>query len=391
MGSKAAIPARSATHPTPLLIDSLSVIAIDATYVLDPQPSGVSVYSRRLIESLAELQSPDKFLISYRLSRWKLRNRAPRIPVDEPGGQDRFTTVFFQEPWTFWLPRQAELFHSLAQRPAPFHFRKEVVTVHDLFPLTSRDYSSPDFQRKFSRLLVEAVRRATRVITPSIYTAQQLCRYVNLEKDKIRVVPEGVDLPKHLLEPEARRRSREEQVGSGNELVLVVGVIQTRKNTLGALRALARLPDRYRIVLVGGDGYGSEVVHNFLAESSLGNRAIVHGHVESAVLSLLYQSASVLLFPSFEEGFGLPVLEAMAHGLPVVASSKASIPEVGGDAVLYVDPADDAQIASQVLRAVEDNGTREQMIASGYARAREFPWSKTAEKTLEVYDEALRA
>lgn len=367
----------------------VSVIAIDATYVLDPRPSGISVYSRRLIESLAELDSPHNFLIGYRLSRWKRRSGMLRISRMGRPGAGKFTTYFFQEPWTFWLPKRAELFHSLAQRPAPFHFRAEIVTVHDVFPLTSRNYSSPDFQIKFSRLLVEAAQRAARVITPSAYTARQLSRYVDVARDKICVVAEGVDLPKRLLEPAARRRAREEHVGRGNELVLVVGVIQTRKNTLGALHALGRLPDRYRMILAGGDGYGSEAVHKFISRS-LSSRVIVMGHVTPAALFRLYQAASVLLFPSFEEGFGLPVLEALAHGLPVVASNTSSLPEIGGEAVLYTDPADDTQMAAQILKAVEDNNLRERLIAAGHARAQQFSWQETASKTLQVYNEALK-
>jgi glycosyltransferase involved in cell wall biosynthesis len=367
----------------------MPTVAIDATYVLDPQPSGISVYSRRLIESLAELESPHRFLVCYRLSRWKRRNRALKIAQHPRSMVRQFSTSFFQEPWTFWLPNRAELFHSLAQRPAPFHFRREIVTVHDVFPLTSRDYSTPGFQSKFSRLLIEATKRAARVITPSNYTAQQLCRNVDVDPEKIRVVPEGVDLPERLLPPEARRRAREERVGSGNELVLVVGVIQNRKNTLGALRVLARLPERYRMVLAGGDGHGSEAVHEFIARSGFVNRLTVLGHVEPATLSVLYQAATVLLFPSFEEGFGLPVLEAMAHGLPAVASGAASLPEVGGEAALYADPNDEAQFAAQVLRAAEDNDLREHMIASGRARAREFSWRKAAEQTLQIYNEVL--
>jgi O-antigen biosynthesis alpha-1,3-rhamnosyltransferase len=368
----------------------MSTIAIDATYVLDPQPSGVSVYSRRLIESLAEVQSSHSFLISYRISRWKRRHETLKLPSSAKPGTGRFSTCFFQEPWTFWLPRRAELFHSLAQRPAPFHFRREIVTVHDLFPLTSRDYSTPDFQRKFSGLLIQATNRAVRVITPSCYTAEQLRHHLGVDEEKICVVPEGVDLPERPLEAEARRRAKEERVGKGNELILVVGVIQTRKNTLGALRALAMLPDRYRMILVGGDGHGSEVVHEFISKGSIANRVGVLGHVKLEQLAILYQAASVLLFPSFEEGFGLPVLEALAHGLPVVTSNAASLPEVGGGAVLYADPHDEAQMAAQVEKATENKALREQMIAAGLARARDFSWRETAEKTLQVYNDALR-
>jgi glycosyltransferase involved in cell wall biosynthesis len=368
----------------------MPTIAIDATYVLDSQPSGISIYSRRLIESLSELESPYRFLIAYRLSRWRRRNRRVRFPASGPHERPPFTTCYFQEPWTFWLSTRAELFHSLAQRPAPFRFGKEIVTVHDVFPLTSRDYSAPDFQRKFSQLLIEATQRAARVITPSSYTARQLSRHAGVETEKIRVVPEGVDLPGKLLAPEARRWARDEHVGTGKKMVLMVGVIQTRKNTLGALRALATLPDAYRLVLVGGNGYGSEAVHDFIGRASLANRVVVLGHVEPETLYILYQAATVLLFPSLEEGFGLPVLEAMAHGLPVIASNTASLPEVAGEAALYVDPQDEAQIAAQLVRVTEDNALREQLVVSGFARVREFSWQRAARSTLEVYDEVLR-
>lgn len=363
---------------------SVPAIAIDATYAVDTQPSGISVYSRRLIESLAGIQSPYKFLICYRYSRWRRRSHFLQLRP-----RSRYSTCLFQEPWTFWLPKRAVLFHSLAQRPAPFRFRKEVVTVHDVFPLTGRDYSDPEFLRKFSRLLIESVQRASRIITPSQYTAAQLSRYAQGVEGKICVVPEGVDPPVRLLSADERRGLRERYVGAGKEMILVVGVIQTRKNTVGALRALCRLPERYRMVLAGGQGYGAEVASKFISANALGGRVTVTGHLRREDLSALYQAASVLLFPSFEEGFGLPLLEAMSHGLPAVSSNTASLPEVGGDAVLYTDPHDETQMAAQVLIAVEDRDLRERMIAAGQSRAREFSWKRTAERTLEVYAEVL--
>ena len=141
----------------------MATIALDATYTVDPQPSGMAVYSRRLIESLAALETTHHFLLCYRLSRFGRRREFLLPGARRP----TFSMRFFQEPFTFWLPWQARLFHSLAQRPPAFHFDKEVVTVHDVFPLTGRDYSTPEFQRKFSALLLEAVKRAARVIAVS--------------------------------------------------------------------------------------------------------------------------------------------------------------------------------------------------------------------------------
>lgn len=366
----------------------MSTVAIDGTYVVDPRPTGVSVYSRRLIESLAGIETPHRFLIGYRVSRWRRHTNFIRFENCANGWRPPFSTVLFQDPWTFWLPWQADLFHSLAQRPAPFRFRNEVVTVFDLFPLVGRGYSAPSFQRKFTRLLIEAAGRAARVITPSQYTADELVRHTGTARDKICVIPLGVDMPNpDRFFPAPGERER--WAGKGNELILMVGVVQTRKNTLGALHALERLPQRYHMALVGGDGYGSEPVHEYIQKSGLGSRLRVVGYASREVVESLYRAASVLLFPSFEEGFGLPVLEAMARGLPVIASGTSSLPEVGGEAVVYVNPRDEGEMAAQVIRACEDHDLRKQMIQKGLERVKEFSWGRMAKATLSVYNQVL--
>ncbi len=367
----------------------MPTIAIDATYALDANPSGIAVYSRRLIESLAELETAHRFLLCYRLSRvgrWREFLR----PQSRAGSRGpKFSVRLFQEPFTFWLPWQANVFHSLAQRPPAFHFRREIVTIHDVFPLTGRDYSTPEFQRKFGALLREAAERAVRIITPSRYTAEQLVEHAGAAREKIRVIPEGVDLPAGAMPPEERLAERERLVGKGNVMILSVGVLQTRKNTLNALRALAHLPAHYRLVLAGGDGHGSDAIHDFIRREGLASRVAVLGHVPTGRLPVLYQTADVFLFPSLEEGFGLPVLEAMAHGLPVAASRASSLPEVGGDAVLYVDPHDPRDIAERILQAAEDKALRDGLAGRGRKRAAEFPWRRAAELTCAVYDEVL--
>lgn len=367
----------------------MSTIGLDATYTVEPEPSGIAVYSRKLIEALAELETPHRFLLCYRLSRFARRREFLR-PAPKAGSQESpFSIRLFQEPLTFWLPWQAELFHSLAQRPPAFHFKREIVTVFDIFPITGHEYSTADFRRKFSALLLEAVERATRVITSSRYTAEQLLSHTPVSQSKLRIIPLGVDPPSLTLSPGERQLARERRVGEGNEMILSVGVLQARKNVLNALRALETLPQRYRLILVGGDGYGSETIYQYIRHQGLGPRVQVRGYVTLGELQSLYQSASVLLFPSWEEGFGLPVLEAMADGLPVVASRTASLPEVGGEAALYVDPHNPQDIADKVLRAVEDSELRGKMIQQGLQRAREFSWRRVAEATLKVYDEAL--
>ncbi|HLY59430.1 MAG TPA: glycosyltransferase family 1 protein [Terriglobia bacterium] len=367
----------------------MACIALDATYTVDPEPSGVAVYSRRLIEALASTDAQHRFLLCYRLSRFGQRKEFLR-PTKPPGARGPYFSIrMYQEYLTFWLPWQARLFHSLAQRPPAFHFEKEVVTIFDIFPITGKDYSTPDFQRKFAALLREAVARAARVITLSEYTAGQLVKHLETPREKIRVISAGVDFPTIVLDGAERAKERERWVGQGNEMVLSVGALQTRKNTLNALRALQSLPSNYRMVWAGGNGHGSEAIHEFIRREGLASRVVTPGYVSADRLPELYQAASIFLFPSFEEGFGFPILEAMTHGVPVVAANASSLPELGGEAVLYADPNDPGQIASQVRRVIEDVSLRQQMIVSGEARAREFSWSKAAEATLGVYEELL--
>ena len=365
----------------------MTTIALDATYTVGPQHSGVAVYCRRLIESLATLESEHHYLLCYRISRLKRWRDFLRPNATPQPRRPRFSVRLYHNPWTFWLPWQAELFHSLVQRPPAFRFKKEIVTVLDLFPLTGKDYSTPEFQRKFSALLLEAVARAVRVITPSRHTADELLRYTAVPREKIRMIPLGVDFPADSLSPERRALERERLVGKGNEMILTVGAIQTRKNTLNALKALQHLPSRYRLVIVGGNGHGSEAVHDFIRTEGLSSRALILGYVPAERLPALYDAANVFVFPSFAEGFGLPILEAMAHGLPVVASETSCLPEVGGNAAIYVNPHDPKDIAEKVIRAAEDESLRKSMIERGLERAQQFTWRRTAEACLRVYDE----
>ena len=368
----------------------MATIALDATYSAEPQLTGIGVYSRRLIETLPTLETQHRFLICYRLSRLGRRQYFLR-PEDVSGARTKFSVSVYQEPITFWLPWQAQLFHSLAQRPPAFHFRREIVTVFDIFPITGENYSTAEFRKRFSYLLLQAVGRAARVITSSHATEKLLISHAQVPPEKIRVIPLGVDLPAVSLSVEECLKERTRILGGDGEMILSVGVIQARKNTLNMLKALQTLPSKYRLVLSGGNGYGSEAIHDFIRRERLGDRVKLLGFVDDAQLARLYQAASVFLFPSFEEGFGIPILEAMANGVPVVTSNVSSMPEVGGDAALYVDPHDPADIARKVAEAAEDRALRAALTKKGLARANEFTWRRTAESTLAVYDEVLRA
>ncbi len=352
-------------------------IALDASYIFGAYPTGSATYSRRLIESVAEVNTKHELLVAYRFSRFRLR----REFLQPAGTAVRLVTC--------WLPRQVDLFHSLAQRPPSFRFRREVVTIHDIFPITSGDYATADYRERFSRLLREAMVRSACILTGSEATARLMEAHCGVARGRIRVIPYGVDIPRRVMPPEARVRERARLVGDGNYMLLSVGMIETRKNLVNGLRALERLPARFHLAHAGGNGHGSEAFHEYIREQGLEERVHLLGYVPSETLEMLYQTASVLLFPSLEEGFGFPVLEGMAHGLPVVTSNTSSMPELGGGAALYADPREPDEIADRALRAAEDETLRRDLIARGLERAREFTWERTAKETLRAYEDVL--
>jgi glycosyltransferase involved in cell wall biosynthesis len=294
-------------------------------------------------------------------------------------------------PLLEWWPRtqRARLFHGLNQRLPRAHYPARVVTIHDLFPLTSLEYSKPEFQRHFSEVLRKTIAAADRIIAVSDATRHQLLRYTEADDSKIRVVHHGVDPPQIPSQAE-QDAFRERVLGlqPGERFLLNVGTIQVRKNIGNIALALKAAP-QLRLVLAGGDGFGAEQIISLIENEGLSERIIRLGHTPSDRLPLLYSTAHALVFPSIEEGFGFPILEAMSYGLPVITSNCSSMPEVAGEAALLVNPRDVSQISEAMRRLAEDDTLVADLRERGKQRASLFTWEKCASETWAVYDELL--
>lgn len=350
-------------------------IAVEATHVLDRNPSGVGVYSRRLIEELLRAAPDDRFTLAYRSNRLF---RALR--EGNPGRNSR--RALLEEPWTRFWAAGVDLFHGLNQRAPRTRFAKTVTTFHDLFVMTG-EYSTADYRERFTALAREAAQRSDRIIAVSSFTGGQVADLLGFPRDRIDVIPHGVDPPRIASEEETETlRKRLELPGP---FVLHVGAIQARKNVARLAAAFEGLDEQVTLVLAGGEGYGAGEISAAIDRSPARGRIRRLGYVDAETRRLLYQSASVLAFPTLDEGFGLPVLEAMAARTPVVCSNRSAVPEAAGDAALLVDPFDVDAIRDALRRVLEDAELAERLRRQGVERAAGFTWERAARETLAVY------
>jgi glycosyltransferase involved in cell wall biosynthesis len=233
------------------------------------------------------------------------------------------------------------------------------------------EYSTAEFRERFTQLARHAAANSDLLVTVSHFTATQVHHLLNVDWSRLRVVQHGVRVP-------ALRSTNREPI------VLHVGAIQKRKNIARLIDAFRALPQNWRLVLAGSAGYGSEEMLSRISE-----RVQVTGYLTDKQLDELYQQASIFAFPSLDEGFGMPVLEAMAHGVPVIASNTSALPEVCGDAAILVDPTNTDQIGTELVRLATEPEVRKDFIARGIARASQFSWKAAVERTWQVYRELL--
>ena len=350
---------------------STPLVVLDAD-VLGRQRTGDETYVRSLLRELAAAAPADLRLAAI--------TRRPELvpdgiePVELPA-RDQVVRMAFAVPRLLRRvrPSLVHFVHALPLAcPSP-----AVLTVQDLS--FERD---PSVMRRRDRLIFRATvprsaRRAQRVLAISELTKRDLIELYGIAEEKLVVTPLAADA---AFRPDGPSPD-------GTAYALFVGALQPRKEATAAIEALALLPDDVlRLVVVGPDKGGRAEAERLAAELGLDDRVELRGHVPQDELTTLYRGAACLVFPSRYEGFGLPVLEAMASGAPVVATTAGALPEVAGEAAILVAPGNPAALAGGIERALAD---RERLRAAGLERAARYSWAETARRTLEVYRELL--
>ncbi len=374
----------------------MTSVAVHADQLWFQTPGGIGTYIRNLVPALAR-QDPS---LDVRLFH-------ARFEQEEP--PERWIRQFWVEelpaPIRALYPRwdltgrpalpdglqQVDVIHATnpAAIPPAASGQKLVVTVHDL----AFGYFPGMFPRTWRTLyrlgLRATVKRADAIITPSRNTAEDLLTRTNVDPARLHVVPLAASVPAPGEDPDvslARLKIR-------RPYVLFVGTLEPRKNLIRLIRAYRRVAATglpHALVLAGPLGWRHDALMREIALSGPGD-IVMTGELSGEDLDAMYLEADAFVYPSLYEGFGLPVIEAMARGIPTVASNTSSVPEVAGDATLGVNPLSVREIAKAIERILTDVDLAERLSLRGLRQAERFSWDETARLTLQVYERALGA
>jgi glycosyltransferase involved in cell wall biosynthesis len=388
------------THHSSLITSEKKMhIGIDA-HAIGAQQGGNETYIRNLIRALAQLDGANHYTIYLTERRaaheWNeefvtaYRNFKIQI-LPKPTPIVRVPVFLAYE----LRRRPVDVLHVQFTAP-PFCPTPVVATIHDL----AFEHLPETFTRRGSMQLKMTVRRtarrASRIATVSEYSRQDLLKTYKLEPEKVVVTYNGVEshFTPHADSSDEAREIRA-RLGVKRDFILAVGSLQPRKNLVRLIQAYSKLRSQrsdftHQLVIVGRKLWLSDEIFEEVNRQKWAEDVILTGYVTDEDLPALYRTATAFVYPSLFEGFGLPPIEAMACGTPVVTSNTSCLPEVTGEAALLIDPLDEQQIADALLRIVGDSDLRTRLRAAGLEQAKRFTWREAAEKTLRLYQESVR-
>lgn len=360
----------------------------------DYRAAGISWYMYNLLRNLPS--AGDKHRYTVFLGDDNARQGFPQLgakPSSLPTVNPVVRVFWEQAVQPFLLLKEGiDLLHSLAFVQPVFLPCRGIITIYDLSFMLFPEHFHP-LRRLYLRLGTgHSAQKAQRIIAISASTKRDIIRLLGIEEGRVDVVPCGVGedfLPvesQEVLDDFRRRRSLPER------MILFVGTLEPRKNLATLLKAYALLGKKAqppRLIIGGARGWQHEHVFSVVEELGLNEAVIFPGYIPREELPLWYNAADLFIYPSLYEGFGLPLLEAMACGTPVITSNISSLPEVVDGAGILVDPGSVEDMAEAMRQVLSDSSLRTEMRRKGSARAREFSWRKTAERTVEVYEQAM--
>lgn len=369
-------------------------IGLNLLYLLPNHVGGTQTYAEGLIQGLASLDKQNEYCLFVNQEAENLfftdaqNFRRVVCPVRASNRRARY---FYEQ---FQMPQRAkkegiELLHSCGY-VGPLRLAcPHIVTVHDLNYIAFGDQMEVSRRLMLAFLVPRVARRAARVIAVSDFTRRELVEHIGLKKEQICVIHEA---PKARPPcPKQKFHEVRERFGLDGPYLLAFSSLSPHKNIPFLLEGFAKITSIYphRLVLVGHTPPGSEVEHK-IERLGLGDRVICTGYVSDDIVNALLDEATLFIFPSKYEGFGLPILEAQQAGIPIVCSQTASLPEVAGEGALYFDPYSEESLISALRTVLDDKTIREALRQKGYANVARFSWKKAAAETLAIYKAVLR-
>ncbi|MFI5246526.1 MAG: glycosyltransferase family 4 protein [Gemmatimonadales bacterium] len=367
-------------------------IGIDARKLHD---FGIGTYIRNLLRQLARLDHDTEFVVLCRpADRETLSSLGENFRLVPETAANYSIAEQFKIPLA--LQREAvTLFHAPHYVLPPLVPCRSVVTIHDCIHLMFPQYLPNRLALAYARASINlAARRAVRVLTVSESSKRDILRFVDIEPQKIDVIYNAYD-ERFAIEPREEDVLRvRERYQLQDPFVLYAGNVKPHKNLERLIEAFhlvrARGLDQVKLVLIGDDISKYAALRRAVHQHQLHKYVRFLGYLPEETLAALYRLASVFVFPSLYEGFGLPPLEAMASGTPVVTSNVSSLPEVAGDAAVLVDPYDPTAIADGIESVLTNENLRRELRVKGLARAKQFSWEDSVRRVREIYDEASR-
>lgn len=350
--------------------------------------TGVGRYTRELAKGLAQIDKENEYIL---FSNSENENPVPQaanftkkvidLPVFSPAGQ---------LVWASFLKKaNLDVFHSPHFVFPPIVPCPSVVTIHDLIPLAHPEVL-PSFVKRFYYRMQNkrATKKATNIIVDSSSTKQDIIKILGIAGEKIEVIPLAADKNFEVICSEDSLKKVRNKFNIAKRFILTLGNSKPHKNWTELIRAFHQLKKEkkveHHLVLVGKQDPRFPQSKDLVRELKLEKNVRFIEFITEEDLPILYNGTSLFVLPSLHEGFGLPVLEAMACGTPVVCSNASSLPEVTGEAALLVNP-NSEELAKAIFKVLSDEETQKRLIREGRTRARKFSWQKTAAKTLEVY------
>ncbi|MGB7296298.1 MAG: glycosyltransferase family 1 protein [Candidatus Aminicenantales bacterium] len=364
------------------------------------EETGVGTYLKNLLFHLAKIDETNEyFLLS---SSWKDRFPAEKIPS--------FTRMKFRDlripvrllnalwqkrrwpPLDLFFRTKLDMTHSATPLVLPTAGKK-LITVHDLFFMDFPELAGEEAGRIFLRLATASFQDADGILTSSHFASIELIARFALEEKKVRVVYPGLD--RRFLEevPAAELKATRKRCNLPPAFLLFVGAQVPRKNLvrfLDALKIVHLHGIQIPLVMIGPEGEDTKAVRTQAEKLGLGHWVMSAGYLAEREVRDAYRLATAFVLPSLCEGFGLPLVEAMASGVPVAASRTSAIPEVCRDAAVYFQPENPESMAEKVVSLIEDEVLRKKLIVRGRERARDFSWDRAAAETLEFYEQVVR-